>query len=95
MVHVVTLAHVVVSFHHVLSGVTFGVTDHHLTCHFAVNSSHHIGIIAGNSGFHHLKIYHALVGSLGAVSVDSYFASIGSTSLHPFELNVIVYLFLL
>lgn len=62
--------------------------------HCATKSAHHNGIFDGNSGFHPLKLYPPLVGSAGAVRFALYFAVIGSTTLHPLELNVTVYLFL-
>ena len=37
-----------------------------------------------------MKVYHACVGSAGAVRFALYFAVIGSTTLHPLELNVTI-----
>ena len=61
---------------------------------WAVKFAHHSGILDGKLGSHPLKLYHACVGSAGAVRFALYFAVIGSTTLHPFESNVIVYVFL-
>lgn len=90
---IVSLFHVIV-----VSEVVFDVLDEELLLHddfffhCATKFAHHRGIFDGNSGFHHLNLYPALVGLAGAVILASYFAVIDSTSLPPLASNVIVYL---
>jgi hypothetical protein len=76
---------------HVSTCVSSDELHHHdLFVHCATNSAHDNGIVAGKLGFHHLNIYHHLVGLLGAIRFDSYFHVTGETSLPQLESKVIV-----
>jgi hypothetical protein len=95
-VHVIILTHVIVFpvSTHTSSDDDDELHHHDLFFHCATNSAPDNGIVAGKLGFHHLNIYHHLVGLLGAVRFDSYFHVIGETSLHHLLSNVISYTFL-
>ena len=65
-----------------------------LACHIAFNVTSSAGIVSGNSGFHHLNVYHDNSGSDTPPTSAQYLPVIGATSVHVDVSNEISYIFL-